>query len=185
MKINKAKAFHSISAKLLYVSNRARLDLKLAIAFLCTRVSKSTIQDWVKLKRVLQYVKGTLDMPRILGADSMLRLSTWVDASYAVHDDMRSHTGGCMSFGTGALMPKSTKQKLNTKSTTESEVVGASDYLPNVIWSTLFLKHQGIVLESSEFKQDNKSGMKLIMNGKRSCGPGSRHINIRYFFYEK
>ena len=127
-------------------------------------------------------MKRTLDIPRILGADSTVRLITWVDASYAVHDDMRSHTGGCMSFGTGALMPMLAKQKLNTKSTTESEIVGGSDYLPNVIWSTFFLEHQGIILESSDFNQDNKSGMKLIMNGKRSCGPGSRHINIRYFF---
>ena len=85
-------------------------------------------------------MKGTLDMPRILGADSMLRLGTSVDASYAVHDDMRSHTGGCMSFGTGVLMPKSAKQKLNTKSSTESEVVGAIDCVPNIIWSTLFLE---------------------------------------------
>ena len=87
-----------------------------------------------------------------------------------------------MSFGIGALMPKSTKQKLNTKSSTEAEIVGGSDYIPNVIWSTLFLKHQGIILQSSEFKQDNMSAMKLIVNGKRSCGPGSRHIDIRYFF---
>ena len=42
--------FHSVSAKLLYVSIRARVDLLLAIAFLCTRVSKSTVQDRAKLK---------------------------------------------------------------------------------------------------------------------------------------
>jgi hypothetical protein len=37
--------FHSIVAKLLYVSKRARTDTQLAIAFLCTRVSCSTDQD--------------------------------------------------------------------------------------------------------------------------------------------
>jgi len=73
---SRSKRFQSITVKL-YVSNRARVDLKLVIAFLCTRVSKSTIQDWAKLKRVLLYIKGTLDMPRILGADSMLNLLTW------------------------------------------------------------------------------------------------------------
>ena len=56
-----------------------------------------------------------------------------MDASYAVHDDMKSHKGGCMTFGVGILIPKSAKQKLNTKSTTQSEIVGASDYIPNVI----------------------------------------------------
>ena len=64
-------------------------------------------------------------------------------------------------------------------------MVGASDYLPNVIWIELFLKHQGIMLQTSKFYQDNQSAMKLEINGKISCGPGSRHIDIRYFLYEK
>ena len=112
-------------------------------------------------------MKGTLEMPRILGAENMLNLLTWVKASYATHNDMRSHTDGCMSFGIRVLMPKLSKQKLNTKSTTESEVVGASDYLSNVIWTELFLKHQGILLQTNKFYQDNQSVMKLEINGKR------------------
>jgi hypothetical protein len=65
--------FHSIVAKLLYVSKRARTDAQLAIAFLCTRVSCSKEQDWKKLIRLLQYFNGTLDMPLILGADSLAK----------------------------------------------------------------------------------------------------------------
>ena len=42
-------------------------------------------------------------MEYILGADDLKKLRTWVDASYAVHPDMRSHTGGIMSFGRGGL----------------------------------------------------------------------------------
>ena len=125
--------FHSIVTKLLYVSKRARTDAQLAIAFLCTRVSCSTEQDWKKLIQLLQYFNGTLDMPLILGADSLAESKSCVDAAYAVHDDMKSHTGGATSLGCGAIMCKSTKQKLNTKSSTEAEVVGLSDYLPNTI----------------------------------------------------
>jgi hypothetical protein len=44
--------FHSIVAKLVYVSKRARTNAQLAIAFLCTRVSCSTEQDWKKLIRL-------------------------------------------------------------------------------------------------------------------------------------
>ena len=149
--VNRAKKFHSITAKLLYVSNRARVDINLVITFLTTRVSKSTEQYWGKLRQVLQYIKGILDMVRILGADSMMALINWVDASYATHNGLRSHTGGFISFGTGGLIPKSSKQKLNTKRSTEAEVVGASGYIPNVIWSKLFLKHQEILLQSNDF----------------------------------
>ena len=140
---DKSDRFHHIVSKLLYVSKRARLDIDLTIAFLCTRVSKSTEQDWNKLRRLLQYLKGTLDMPRILGANGLELLQTWVDASYAIHQDMRGHTGGLMSMGHGVVHGKSSKQKLNTKSSTESEVVGASDYIPWTLWAKRFLSEQG------------------------------------------
>ena len=174
--------FHSIVAKLLYVSKRARSDIQLPIAFLCTRVAKSTTDDWKKLRRVLQYLKGTLDDELTLGADDMPLLKSWIDASYAVHHDMKSHTGGVVSLGRGAIMCKSTKQKLNTKSSTEAEVVGASDFLPSTIWARYFLEAQGYELQPSTFYQDNQSAMKLEVNGRKSCGQKSRHIDIRYFF---
>ena len=68
-------------------------------------------------------------MPRILGANGQEILQTWVDASYAVHRDMKSHTGGVISLGHRIFHHKSSKQKLNTKSSTEAELVGTSDYL--------------------------------------------------------
>ena len=70
-------------------------------------MSKSTAHDWLKLKRVLVYIRSTLDIHRILGADSMLIILTWIHASYAVHDDTKSHMGRCMSFGVIMLIPKS------------------------------------------------------------------------------
>jgi len=57
---------------------------------------------------------------------------------------MKSHTGGATSLGRGAIMCKSTKQKLNTKSSTEAEVVGSSNYLPNTVWAKMFLAEQGL-----------------------------------------
>jgi hypothetical protein len=174
--------FHSIVAKLLYVSKRGRLDIQLAVAFLCTRVSCSTEKDWGKLQRVLEYLNGTLDEFLVLGADSLGVMRTWVDASYAVHNDMKSHTGGVVSFGTGATMSKSSKQKLNTKSSTEAELVGASDYLPYPIWAKKFLEAQGYGLTENIFYQDNQSTIRFEKNGRKSSGPNTRHIDIRYFF---
>ena len=111
-----AEVFHRIVAKLLYVAIRARADILLTVGFLCSRVAKSTTQDQDKLRRLLEYINGTIDLVHTIGADDLGKLQTWVDASYAVHPDMRSHTGGVMSFGTGGLLFKSTKQKLNSKS---------------------------------------------------------------------
>jgi hypothetical protein len=88
-----------------------------------------------------------------------------VVASYAVQPDMKIGTGGTMSFVIGDLLCKSTKEKLNKKSYTEAEVVGASDYLTNTIWVQMFLSEQGIDLVENILEQDNKSAIRLEKNG--------------------
>ena len=52
----KAENFHSVVASLLFISRRCRLDIQIAVAFLCTRVSEPDLDDWNKLRRVLQYL---------------------------------------------------------------------------------------------------------------------------------
>ena len=59
---------------------------------------------------------------------------TWsVDAAFAVHEDMRSHTGAALTMGKGAMLSLSTKQKINTKSYTEAELVGVDDAMNFVV----------------------------------------------------
>ena len=178
----KRALLHSIVAKLLFVANRARPDIIVPISFLTSRVTIADEDDWKKLKRLLCYINNTIDMPLTLSIDNINVLKTWVDASYATHDDMKSHTGGAIMMGLGTLYSKSTKQKLNTKSSTEAELVGASDFLSQTIWTKNFIEAQGFTIERNEFFQDNMSAMKLEQNGRISVGQKSRHINIRYFF---
>jgi Reverse transcriptase (RNA-dependent DNA polymerase) len=179
---SKAQTFHSVVAKLIYVGTRARTDILLALSFLCSRVSAPTDQDEQKLRRLLSYLQGTIDLTLRIGADSLSQFSTWVDASFAVHHNMRSHTGGVISFGRGGLVCKSKRQNINTKSSTEAELVGASDYLPNTLYVKLFMEAQGYPINRALFHQDNESAIKMEQNGKASCGQRSRHIDIRYFF---
>ena len=65
-----------------------------------------------------------------------------VDSAHAVHDDMRGHTGGIMSYGTSIIDEKSSKQKMNTQSSTETEHVGTSEYLPKPIFFDYLWKHK-------------------------------------------
>jgi hypothetical protein len=74
------------------------------------------------------------------------------------------------------------KQSINTKSSTEAELIGASDYLPNTIYVKMFMAAQGHRTTKATFYQDNESAIKMESNGKASCGQRSRHIDIRYFF---
>ena len=174
--------FHSVTAKIMYIMKRARPDVELAVAFLSTRVKEPNESDWKKLKRVLCWLKGTLNETRFIGADNLYVLYTWIDAAFAVYENMRSQTGGVISMGLGVLHAKSGKQKLNTKSSTESEIVGISDYLPFMIWFVNFFKHQGYDFKRNVLYQDNQSAIRMARNGRNSCTGNSRHIDIRYFF---
>ena len=98
---SEAERYHHTTAKLLYASKRARLDIDLAISFLCTKVTKPSKGDLEKLKRVLEYLKGTKSMKRTMGMNDIGYLQTWIDASYATHRDMRGHTGGVIKHGKG------------------------------------------------------------------------------------
>ena len=97
----KAKKFHSIVAKLLCISKRARLSLQYVVGFLTTRVQAPNKSDWRKLRRTLLYINGTIDMVRILSLNQLMELDILMDAAYATHPDMRSHTGGCVQAGDG------------------------------------------------------------------------------------
>jgi hypothetical protein len=84
-------------------------------------------------------------------------------------------------WGAGAVYSSSQKQKKNTKSSTEAELVGANDVLPQILGTKYFMEAQGYGADNVLY-QDNQSIMKLEQNGKASSGKRTRHINIRYFF---
>ena len=72
---DKADILHSIVAALLWIMKRSRPDLETAISFLCTRVSKIDKDDWKKLRRVIAFVKATIDDVRIIGVDDLTKNS--------------------------------------------------------------------------------------------------------------
>jgi hypothetical protein len=95
---------------------------------------------------------------------------------------MRGHTGGGLTMGIGYPIVSSTKQKLNTRSSTESKLVGVDDMMPSILWTRYFLKSQGYQVNDNIIFQDNKSTMLLERNGKTSSSKRTKHINVRYFF---
>jgi hypothetical protein len=87
-----------------------------------------------------------------------------------------------MTFGGGAAQSISRKQKLNTRSSTESELVGANNVLVMILWTKLFMEEQGYTIVQNILCQDNKSTILLENNGKRSLSKRTCALNIRYFF---
>jgi hypothetical protein len=83
-----------------------------------------------------------------------------------------------MTMGRGFPLDKSTKHKLNTRSSTESEIVAVDDLIPQILWARLFMRAQGIEVRDNILYQDNKSAMLLETNGRTSSSKRTKHINM-------
>ena len=171
--------------KLLFTGIRFRKDAQTSIAFLTTRSRKPDEDDWKKLRRLLGYLKRTIKLPLILQANGVNMLKWWVDASYAPHDDMWRHTEGTTSMGKdgrGSIIGISKKQNINTKSSTEAELIGADDAMPQMLWTRYFLEEQGYGIDENILYQENMSTMLLEKNGKKCSTKNTKHISVRYYF---
>mmetsp|Transcript_11188 Transcript_11188/g.23594 ORF Transcript_11188/g.23594 Transcript_11188/m.23594 type:complete len:249 (+) Transcript_11188:341-1087(+) len=87
-----------------------------------------------------------------------------------------------MTLGKGMPLTMSKKQKINGKSSTESELIAVDDALPQILWTRYFLECQGYEVKHNIIYQDNKSAILLEMNGKGSSSRRTKHIKVRYFF---
>jgi len=87
-----------------------------------------------------------------------------------------------MTLGKGTTYSTTNKQKLNTKSSTEAELVTIDDSMGQVLWTRHFLMAQGEPVPTTSIYQDYKSTILLSENGKPSSSQRTWHLDIRYFF---
>ena len=161
---------------------RARPDLTTALSYLTCQVKSPGQDDMKKLIRLISYMQETINLPLILGMNSSNEIRWWVDASFGTRAGMRSQTGATMSLGVGSISSISRKQKLNTTSSTEAELVGVHDAMSQIAWTRHFMLAQEIKIYRNILFQDNQSAMYLEKNGINSSSRNTRHINIRYYF---
>jgi hypothetical protein len=136
------------------LAKRVRPDISLAVSFLTTRVKKPDCDDWSKLLRVLGYLNDTIKYHFTLICSDLKNLTRYIDGSYALHSDMRGKSGAVLVAGNCALLFQSNKQKVNTRSSTETELITVDDALPTVQWTKSLMMEQGYDL-NTKIKEDN------------------------------
>ena len=87
-------------------------------------------------------MKETVHLPLVISTNN-IEILTWnIDASFRVHPDCKSHTKACLRLGHGSLLSFLSKQKINTKSSTEAKLVGVDDAMTFIMWMKNFFESQ-------------------------------------------
>ena len=119
---------------------------------------------------------------KIDGADDVQNLLWFIDASHCVHWDSKGHGGAALMMGRGAMSSYSNRLRVNTRSSTESELVTVDRYMPEVLWTMYFLYEQGYPVAVSKVAQDNEAAQLLETRGKFSSTKRTKHIKNKFFF---
>lgn len=83
-------------------------------------------EDWRKLLRLIQYLHGTHDLALTLQAGENRVVKWWIDAAFAIHSDCKIHSDAAMTLGQVLTYTSSIRQKHNSRSFTEAELVGVN-----------------------------------------------------------
>ena len=169
--------FHTQVAQLLYLASRTRPDILLAVSYLTTRVRAPNALDQRKLSRVFKYLNGTKDQVLVLGGRSDLVIRGHIDAAFGLHGDARSHSGPVIKLGGSTIMCKSSKQKIQSKDSTEAELVALSDMIMHVFKAHEFMQSQGHGKKPPVVYQDNMSTISLVTRGGGKFR--TKHMRVR------
>ena len=129
----------------------------------------------------MKYTRYTRNLPLFLSANVNVILKLWIDGSFEVHTNMRGHTCGGISMGRGFTIVSLTKQKLNARSYTGTEILAVDDCMTAVLWTRYWLDNKGYNVFENIVYQDNKIAILLENNGKASSSKRTKHINTRYY----
>jgi hypothetical protein len=88
-----------------------------------------------------------------------------------------------MSLGEGMpINSTSTKQKINTQSSTETKLVASDNFMPIILWTNYFLEAQGYGHQDTILYQDNQSAILLEKNGHKPSSKRIKQIHCCFYF---
>ena len=125
----------------------------------------------------MKYIRVTRNPPLILSAKASGVLKWCIDGSFAVHNNKRGHTSGGLLMLRAFPSISSTKQKLNIRSFTETEILLVHNCIPAILCTRYWLDSQGYGF----VYQDNKRAITFEQNRKESRSRCTKHMNIIYY----
>jgi hypothetical protein len=175
--------YRSMIGSLMYLT-ASRPDIVFAV-YMCSRYqSKPTEKHLSEVKRILRYIKGTINLGIWYPKDSGFELIAFSDADHAGCLDTRKSTSGGLQFlGDKLVSWQSKKQDCTSLSSTESEYVAMSACCAQVIWMRSQLKDYGFLFNKIPIYCDSNSAIAISCNTVHHCK--SKHIDLRYHFIKE
>lgn len=175
--------YRELVGSLVYLANATRPDIIYAANVLSRFCSDPGEGHWVLAKRVLRYLKGTMDYG-IKYEKTGSKLNAYSDSDWGGDiEDRRSYSGSVLTLAGGAISWKSQKQQTTALSTMEAEYVALAQVSKEVVYIKRLLNHmrcENIIENPVCVFCDNQSAIELAKNAvfhKRS-----KHIDIKYHY---
>lgn len=172
--------YRNLIGCLMYVAVCSRPDIAHAVSMLSQFNECYNQQHWKAAKRVLRYLKGTVNH-RLVFEKSGLNISGYTDADWASCEiDRRSYTGFVFKIGKSTVSWESRKQRTVALSSTEAEYMALSDSCKEALFiRTLMYELLGNYCSVTMFN-DNQSAHKLCKNAMYHAR--TKHIDVRHHF---
>ncbi|XP_053698976.1 uncharacterized protein LOC128745943 [Sabethes cyaneus] len=167
----------------MYVSLTSRPDLAAAVNYFSQFQACPNDENWVHLRRILRYVKATLELGLVYqgGTDRPL-LEVFTDADWASDIvDRRSVSGAVFKVFGATVSWMARKQATVSLSSTEAELVALCAAACHGQWLVRVLLDLGLSSNGPvPYHEDNQSTIKIVSNSK---DPGRlKHIDVKYFY---
>ncbi|XP_074327753.1 secreted RxLR effector protein 161-like [Apium graveolens] len=159
-----------------------RPDIMYAVGLVSRYMEKPKQDHFMAAKRILRYIKGTLDNGLFYTHSQNSKLVGYSDSDYSGDlDDGKSTSGYAFHIGSAIFSWSSKKQQTVPLSTCEAEYIAAAACACQAIWLSYILGELNLAKEDPvTIYVDNKSAISLAKNPVSHSR--SKHINIKYHF---
>ena len=174
--------YQSAVGGLLYLATSTRPDIAYGVNNVAKFCSQPTKQHWVAVKRILRYLKGTVNLGLLYRKGSSSSCVGFSDADWAGDiNDRRSTSGYLFQLSGAAVSWRSKKQSCVALSTAEAEYMALASTAQEAIWMrrlTSDLKN-GPTTGTVIF-EDNRSAICMAQNPQ--FHGRTKHIAIKFHF---
>jgi hypothetical protein len=172
--------YRELIGSLMYLAIATRPDIAFAVGYLSRFLDRPTRKLWSAANRVLKYLKGTTTFGLEYKSSSTENFRFFSDADYASDPLSRKSTIGQLIFGNGnPVFWASSRQTEVSLSSTEAELIAATETAKSAVWVTSFLRELGYSF-TPEIPIDNQSTTRLVHDDQ--FHKRTKHIEVRHFF---